>query len=163
MARKTAQLQIRVTPHQKRLLKRLAADASMDMSSWILDRILPRTHERFQELVAALVQPDHRRFALAALADFLRELPRVEFERAVAHAPRARLDPEALNHLAGAIELAAERRGVTAPEWTGQVAVPATPMFGSALASVRLHLLTRAPVALRRRNLFLDASFDQRV
>ncbi len=163
MPRKTAQLQIRVTPQQKRLLRRLAAAASMDMSSWILDRVLPRSQERFQELVAALATPDHRAFALAELADFIHELPLGEFERAVAHAPRARLDPEVLNHLAGAIELAAKHRGVKAPEWTSRVPIPATPIFGSALAGVRLHLLTHAPVALRRRNLFLDASFDQRV
>jgi hypothetical protein len=37
------------------------------------------------------------------------------------------------------------------------------PAFGSSLASLRLHLLTRAPVALRRRNLFADASVDDRV
>jgi hypothetical protein len=31
------------------------------------------------------------------------------------------------------------------------------------LASVRLHLLTNAPAVLRRRNLFMDASLDERV
>ena len=135
----------------------------MDMSSFILDRVLPKTSEQFQKLVAALATREHRSFALAELADFLRALPRAGFERAIATAPRARLSPDVLNHLAGAIELAAHHRGVKAPEWTSQVPVPASPMFGSTLGSVRLHLLTQAPVALRRRNLFLDASFDQRV
>jgi hypothetical protein len=135
----------------------------MDMSSWILDRVLPKTQERFQDLAAALATPDQRALALAELADFIHELPRGEFERAVEHAPRARLDPEVLNHLAGATELAANRRGLKAPEWTSVVPIPATPVFGSVLDSVRLYLLTRAPVALRRRNLFFDASFDERV
>jgi hypothetical protein len=43
------------------------------------------------------------------------------------------------------------------------VGVPRDPLFGSQLASVRPYLLTRSPVALRRRNVFVDASFDQRV
>ena len=163
MPRKTAQLQIRVSPEQKRTLKRLAADASMDMSSWVLDRVLPKVEERFQELVAAIASADDRTFALAELADFLRPLPSGEFQRAVAFAPRTRLDPPTLNHVAGTIELAAERRGIQAPDWTRDVPIPATPTFGSSLASVRLHLLTRAPVALRRRNLFMDASLDERV
>jgi hypothetical protein len=123
----------------------------------------PKGVERFQELVAAIAEADDRNFALAGLADFLRALPSGEFQRAVALAPRTRLDPLTLNHLAGTIELAAERRGVQAPDWTRDVPIPATPTFGSSLASLRLHLLTRAPVALRRRNLFMDASLDDRV
>ncbi len=163
MPQKTAQLQIRVTPEQKRTLRRLAAKASVDMSSFILDRVLPKSSERFQALVVALAPRTLRSLALADLADFLRELPPAEFVRAVAIAPRARLAPEVLNHLAGAIQLAAHRRGVKAPAWTSQVPIPASPMFGSTLGSLRLHLLIQAPVALRRRNLFLDASFDERV
>jgi hypothetical protein len=165
MPGKTAQLQIRVTPEEKRILRRLADEASMDMSAWILDRVLPRSAERFQELVAALAEAgaDDRTFGLAEVADFLRELPRAEFVRAVAHAPRARLEPGLLNHLAAAIELAAQRRKLKPPPWTAHIAPSDSPEFGSTLGSVRLHLLTSAPVALRRRNLFMDASFDDRV
>ena len=165
MPGKTAQLQIRVTPDQKRTLKRLAAEASMDLSAWILNRVLPESEERFQELVAAVARadPGDHTFALAEVADFLRELPRAEFVRAVARGPRARLELGLLNHLAAAIELAAQKRGLKAPLWTGHVAPADGPQFGSALGSVRLHLLTNAPVALRRRNLFMDASFDDRV
>lgn len=135
----------------------------MDMSSWILDRLLPQVQERFQELVAALADPDGRSFALAAVADFLRGLHKVEFSHAVALPPRVRLDPAVLNLLAGAIELACERRKLKAPEWADRVPIPDLPAFGSQLDSLRLHLLTTAPVAFRRRNLFMDSSFDQRV
>lgn len=135
----------------------------MDMSAWILDRLLPATQDRFQELVARTATPNDRAYALAELADFLRALPRAELERAIAHAPRARLEPAVLNHLAAAVELAAQRRGVKAPAWTARVAIPNAPTFGSGLSSVRLQLLTHTPVALRRRNLFMDAAFDQRV
>lgn len=159
---KSAQLQIRVSPAQKRRLKQLAREAAMDVSSWVLRRVLPDEAERFQELVAALERlPD--RFRWAELADYLRELPPALFARAIASAPRARLGPETMNRLAGTLELAAFRRDQSSPYWTDQVAIPQEPVFGSALSSVRLHLLVRAPVALRRRNLFMDASMDDRV
>lgn len=163
MPTKSAQLQIRVSLEQKRRLKQLAREASMDMSSWVLSRVLPDEAERFQTLTAALCDEAQRRFQLAELADFLRALPAAAFQRAVAQLPRARLDPETLNHLAGAIELAAQRRGQEPPAWTRTVVSAALPVFGSSLASLRGYLLTRAPVALRRRNLFVDASVDERV
>jgi hypothetical protein len=163
MQRKTAQLQIRVTPEQKRVLKRLARDAGVDMSTFVLGRILPDEGERFQEALRRLTAAGTRRLALAELADFLRPLPTGAFQRAVAEPPRAQLDPETLNHVAGAIELAAARRGVPAPVWVRSVPAQDQPSFGSTLSSLRLHLLTRSPVALRRRNLFMDASIDERV
>lgn len=163
MPTKTEQLQIRVTAEQKRALKRLAREAGSDMSSWILDRVLPPEGARFQALVAGVARTEDRRYALAELKDFLRPLAPGAFARAVAEAPRATLDPATLSHVAGAIERAAARRGVARPAWTRDVPAPATPVFGSDLKSVRLHLLTRSPVALRRRNVFVDASLDERV
>lgn len=118
---------------------------------------------RFQTLTAALADVGHRRLHLAELADFLRALPAEAFRSAVADAPHATLDVDTINQLAGAIELAATRRGQSPPSWTYAVPPAPVPTFSSALGSVRLHLLTRAPVALRRRNLFADASFDDRV
>ncbi len=137
----------------------------MDMSTWVLSRVIPDESERFQALCRALADADaaRRRFAFAELADFLRPLPPGAFRVATSHAPRAQLDPVALNYLAGAIELAAERRDQTPPAWTRDVPIPETPVFGSSLNSLRLYLLTRGPVALRRRNIFVDASVDERV
>lgn len=163
MPRKTSHIQIRVTAEQKRTMKRLAGEASMDLSSWVLRRVLPDETGRFQELAAQLAKPAQIPFALAELSDYLRALPVAAFRRAVSEPPRARIDPATLNHLAGSIELAAARRGLEPPAWTATVPVPETPGFGSSLASVRLYLLTRSPVALRRRNLFMDASMDDRV
>ena len=56
MARKTAQLQIRVTPEEKRTIQRLAKQAGQDISSWVLSRVLPEEAERFQELKARVKQ-----------------------------------------------------------------------------------------------------------
>jgi hypothetical protein len=163
MSLKTAQLQIRVTPEQKRRLKKLARDASMDMSEWVLSRVLPDEADRFQELASRLNQAEDGRYAFAEMADFLRPLKGGAFARAVAHAPTVSLDPDTANHLAGAIELAAGRRGQKPPDWLATIPSAGVPRFGSQLENVRLHLLTQSPVALRRRNLFMDASIDERV
>ena len=163
MGSKTEQLQIRVSPEQKRRLKQLARAASLDVSSFVLSRVLPDESEQFQEFAGALRTTGPARFAFAELADYLQSLPPGAFQRAVSAAPKATLAADRLNYLAGAIELASQRRGLPPPAWTTRVAIPEEPAFGSALTSVRLHLLTRAPVALRRRNLFVDASLDDRV
>ncbi|MBI4500601.1 MAG: hypothetical protein HY700_05515 [Gemmatimonadetes bacterium] len=163
MAAKTGQLQIRVSAEQKRALKRRAREAGMDISSWVLGQVLPAEADRFQALVARVADRARRRYALAELADWLRGLPAGAFARAVESAPKATLDGEWLNYLAGAIEVAAAARGLPAPRWVPEVATPDAPLFGSGLAAVRLHLLSRAPVAFRRRNVFVDASIDQRV
>lgn len=166
MPAKSDQLQIRISTEQKRRLKQLARDAGMDVSAWVLSRTLPPENERFQELtaaVAAAATDTTRRLALAQVADYLRPLPLGAFRRATANAPRAALAPTWLNHLAGTIELAASRRGLVPPPWTRTVPQSREPLFGSSLENVRVHLLTRSPVALRRRNLFADASLDDRV
>ena len=163
MPRKTEQLQIRVSPEQKRTLRRLARQAGTDMSSWILDRVLPAEGSRFQSMTAELVDPEDRASALAELADFLRDLPAGAFARATAEAPRAALDAATLNHLAASVDHGAVKRGLIPPAWTRGVPAPAEPAFGSTLSSLRLHLLTTAPVAFRRRNIFVDSSMDERV
>src|SRR5437868_6321667 len=163
MAAKTEQLQIRVSAEQKRALKRRARDAGVDISAWVLRQVLPAEADRFQALAAQVAAPAGRRYALAELEDWLRGLPAGAFGRAVELAPRAALDGESLNYLAGALEVAAVARRVPLPRWVSEVAIPEAPLFGSGLAAVRLHLLSRGPVALRRRNVFVDASIDQRV
>ena len=163
MASKTEQLQIRVTPEQKRAVKRLAREAGADVSSWVLAQVLPSEAGRFQELAARAADRARRRYALAELADWLGALPAAAFARAVSRPAGRSLDGETRNYLAGAIDLAAAGRGLAPPAWTGDVPVPRAPLFGSSRTSVRLHLLTRAPVALRRRNLFVDSSVDDRV
>ena len=163
MPPKTEQLQIRVTSEQKQALKRLAREAGVDVSSWVLGHVLPSEPDRFQALTERLASPAHRRHALAELADWLRALPHGAFNRAVAGAPAAELDADTRTYLAGAIELAAARRGLRPPPWTEDVPASQAPQFGSGLISLRLHLLTRSPVPLRARNVFVDSSLDDRV
>jgi hypothetical protein len=81
----------------------------------------------------------------------------------VAGAPAAPLEPYVANYVAAMVETAAHRAAVAAPVWTAEIAPLATPVFGSPLPALRMHLLVRAPPAFRRRNIFIDATIGDRV
>ena len=164
MTAKTAQLQIRVSPAEKTAIQRAARRAGMEMSSWVLGRLLPAAGARFAELVAAVAGdgPDGR-FALAALNSFLSELGPGELREALASLPPAGLTPVQANYIAAMVEVACARHGLAPPAWTGDVPPLAAPLFGSALLSLRLHLLTHSPAPFRRRNIFVDASIGAQV
>ena len=161
--RKSAQLQIRISPAQKRAIQRAAARAGMGASEWVLSRALPAASDRFQEVAAAVARAERPSHAFAEVNDFLAALTPAEFSRSLAEAPRAPLDGFRANYLAAMVELTAARVGVAAPAWTRAIAPLAEPAFGSALASLRLHLLLNSPPPFRRRNLFIDSSIGDRV
>lgn len=161
---KTAQLQIRVSTAEKAAIQRAARRAGMDMSSFVLGRLLPPTGARFQELTSACGQEEALgRFALAELNSFLAGLAGGELRDAVLAAPTARLGAIQANYIAAMVEYACARRGIEVPAWTGRIAPLASPFFGSQLASLRLYLLTHSPPPFRRRNIFIDASIGARV
>ncbi|HET6656161.1 MAG TPA: hypothetical protein VFH57_07905 [Gammaproteobacteria bacterium] len=163
MVSKSQQLQIRVTPREKAALKRLAAAARQDVSSYVLARALPPSRLRFEELLAQLrTRADHR-YLLAELNDFLSALAPGEFCAALSHADLARLSPFLSNYVAAMVEQAAHLKGVAPPAWTAKVAPLATPQFAAPLKNLRPHLLRAAPVAFKRRNLFVDATVGARV
>lgn len=164
MSAKSQQLQIRVTPAQKAVLKRLAGRAGQGVSAYVLARALPPpAGERFRELVALLADEAERRFALAELNAFLTTTPRAELAKAVADAPLTGVPPLFQNYVAAMVEMAAHRKGVPAPAWTRDVEPLAEPYFASDLPGLRLHLLRASPVPFRRRNLFVDSSLGDRV
>lgn len=164
MAAKSQYLQIRVTPRQKAALKRLASAAGRDISSYVLSRSLPPTQGRFEGLLALLaargVEP---RYALAELNDLLTGLAGAELREAVAQADVTRLSPWLANYVAAMVEHACHVTGVPSPVWTGKVSPLDSPWFAAPMKSLRLHLLRAAPVAFRRRNLFVDATLGARV
>ena len=86
-----------------------------------------------------------------------------ELRQAVAAAPPATLPPFLANYVAAMTETACNRRGLPLPAWTGKIEALPEPVFGSALASLRLHLLTHSPAPFRRRNIFIDSSVGERV
>lgn len=160
---KLAQLQLRVSKEEKLAIRRAARRAGMDMSAYVLSRVLPAPQALFQEAVAALNGPDKPAFPLAEINSLLSGLTATELRAAVAVAPEAPLSPFLANYLAAMVEVACSTRAVPVPAWTRTVAALAEPAFGSALASLRLYLLTHSPAPFRRRNIFIDSSIGQRV
>ena len=163
MATKTGQLQIRVTSKEKASIKRLARHAGQSVSSFVLSRVLPDKRVRFGEILRSLREESERRFALAELNDFLTGLGPSEFRDAVADAEVEDLTPLLANYVSAMVEQAAYRLGVGPPVWTGAVEPLEKPHFAVPLRRLRPHLLRSAPVAFKRRNIFVDASIGDRV
>ena len=144
-------------------IQRAARRAGMDMSAYILERVLPEPAKRFDALVSTLAAAEQPAFALAAMNDFLSQCTAGELAAAVAEAPQMALPPLPGNYVAAMVEYAAARQGMAPPAWTGAIAPLAQPWFGSELESLRLYLLTHAPAPFRRRNIFIDATLGDRV
>lgn len=163
MATKSEQLQIRVTPSEKASLRRLAKQAGEDVSSYVLARVLPPQQRRFAELVKALEGAQDRRFVLAELNDLLSQLTAADFSGVVENCELRGLSDFAQNYLAAMVERAAEKNNIRPPRWVYDVTPLDTPWFATGLKNLRLHLLRSAPVAFKRRNLFVDSSVGDRV
>lgn len=161
-ATKSGQIQIRVSPAQKAAIRRAARRAGLDMSAYVLARLLSPPARRFQDLSGACVDTREARFALAELNSWLASLGAGELQEAVA-SPPPRLTPYLANYVAAMTEDACARNGIAPPSWVGATAPLAEPVFGSALMSLRLYLLSHSPAPFRRRNIFIDASVGSRV
>jgi len=160
---KTSQLQIRVAPAQKAELARKARAEGMDLSSWVLSRLLPPRRLRFVELVRELARDPGSTFVLAELHDFLESLGRGDFATALEVLPTNKLDALSANQLAAMVETRAARLHVRPPQWASKISPLEQPWFPTTLMSLRLHLLCNAPAAFRCRNLFVDSSLGDRV
>jgi uncharacterized protein (DUF1778 family) len=163
VALKSRQLQIRVTPAQKRALQRLARAAGLDVSSYVLARALPSGRARLDAVVRALGAGEDPRFALAALSDLLAGWTPAEFSEHAAHLDARALSPFLQNYVAAMVEHAAARLGEPAPAWTRDVPPLDDPWFAAPLDRLRPYLVRVSPVAFRRRNLFVDATVGDRV
>jgi uncharacterized protein (DUF1778 family) len=160
---KTAQLQIRLTPAQKTLLKRRARAAGQDVSHYVLSRVVPDSAVRFESAVAALADPASQRFALAHLSDLLAELPAGELAQATEPGLPPGLSPLMQNMVTAMTEHAAVQRQISAPPWAEDIPPLESPWFATDLGKLRAHLLRVSPTAFRRRNLFVDATVGDRV
>lgn len=163
MAPKSEQLQIRVSSAEKAAIKRHARIAGLEVSTYVLLKALPPARERMERIVKALSRDARDRHALAHLNDLLGTLARAEFADALAHVDIAGLTPLIGNYVAAMVELAASRKGVNPPRWVGDVEPLAEPYFEGGLQRLRPYLIRVAPVAFRRRNIFVDATIGDRV
>ena len=158
MGTKTSQLQIRVSPEQKRALKRLATAAGMSVSRYVLASALRSEQLEFNRLVQALRGHDHRPRALADLRIFLSQLSPEEMSQAVADIDVEGLPPILCNYLAATVEEVAQQKRLPSPSWVRQVAALDRPHFAWELQSLRPHLMRITPLTFKRRNVFVDAA-----
>lgn len=162
VAAKSAQIQIRVSPSEKAAIRRAARRAGLDMSAYVLSRVLPAPAQRFQEITRGCARAEDARFALEELNSWLASLGAGELREAVSSPPLP-LEPYLANYVAAMVEYACAKSGIGPPAWTGATRPLAEPVFGSPLLSLRLHLLSHSPAPFRRRNIFIDASVGSRV
>jgi Protein of unknown function (DUF1778) len=160
---KLSQLQIRVSEAQKSAIRSAAARAGMNMSNYVLFRLLSIPAREFQEAVGALAGSVAPSYALADIHSLLSKLTSHELRDAVAADPDVDLPPFLANYVAAMVEAACARHGVPVPAWTRKVPPLDEPAFGSDLKSLRLHLLTHSPAPFRSRNIFIDSSLGDRL
>ncbi|MGH9338160.1 MAG: plasmid mobilization protein [Acidobacteriota bacterium] len=163
MAVRSQQIQIRVTPREKATLKRLARRAGQNLSSYVLSRAVPPHQATFDQILRLLRKDENRRVALAELNDFLARLASIELEEALQYADLRELSPLAQNYVAAMVEQAARQKGFEPPSWTREVVALDEPFFATPLRGLRPYLLRVAPVAFKRRNIFVDATVGDRV
>jgi hypothetical protein len=159
---KTSQMQIRVSEAEKAAIRRAAKRAGLDMSAYVLRRVLSVPADRFAECVKACAGPAPA-YALAEFNTLLSGFTPGELSEAIAAAPAPTLTPFLANYIAAMVEYACAQRGVAVPAWTRAIVPLTEPAFGSELLSLRLHLLTQSPAPFRRRNIFIDATLGARV
>ena len=160
---KLSELQGRVSEAQKTVIRRVAEQAGMDMSAYMLSRVLPAPASAFQEAVTALSGVAEPSFALAALNALLSGFTAEELRQAVAAAPHAQCSPFLANDVAAMTETACALRSVPVPAWVQSTEALTDSVFGSTLPLLRLSLLTRSPAPFRRRNIFIDSSVGAQV
>jgi hypothetical protein len=160
---KTAQIQLRVTPAVKRALVRHAREAGMDLSSWMIGRLLPSRQLTFEKLVRSVASAAEPSYALAELGALLSSLAGAELRDVVGVLPAVQLSDVLANQIAAMVETVATRHRVRPPPWVDEILPLRSPWFPTALLSVRLHLLCHAPPAFRRRNIFADSTLENRV
>ncbi len=135
----------------------------MGMSEWILTKIFPPAKKKWDFLLQEIAHSSQPRFVLAEINDFLNGLSSIEFMEIVSEKMAVSLEAYWANYLAATIEYSAYQKNISPPLWLREIPPLEKPVFGTELLSLRLHLLTRAPVPFRNRNIFIDSTVGDRV
>jgi len=160
---KNAQLQIRVSNAEKSAVQRASKRAGMGMSEFVLSRVLSVPTDRFQDCVAACASEASPSYPLAELNSLLSAFTRSEMRDATSVRPTSALTPFMANYVAAMVEYGCNRLSIPSPDWTRSILPLEKPYFGSALQSLRLHLLAHSPAPFRRRNIFIDSTLGDRI
>ena len=160
---KLAQLQIRVSEQEKSAIRRAAEGAGMDMSTYVLSRVLPAWRQAFQQATAALSASARPSLVLADINALLSRLTAGELREAVELPPERELPAFLANYVAAMIELASQRRGIQPPAWLSRIRPLTEPISWFFVGVAPFHLLTHSPAPFRRRNIFIDSSLGDRL
>ncbi len=162
MSSRNHHLQIRVSESEKAAIRAEARRAGVGMSEWVLNRLFPEPAARLTSL-ARRADRGGSHAAWAEIIELLQKTTGIDYQMAVGDIEVTDLSPFTANYLAALVETTAARLGEIPPQWTTRVAPLPTPWFGTELPRLREYLLQNAPVAFRRRNLFVDAAVGDRV
>ena len=160
---KKEQLQIRVSHEEKAAIQHAAKRAGLDMSAYMLSRVLSDGARQFQDHVSGSARQASPGFALAELNSLLCALTPGEMRDAVAAPPATALPPFLANYVAAMVEYGCARCSIPPPPWTHGIAPLEEPVFATTLQSLRLHLLTHSPAPFRHRNIFIDTTLGGRL
>jgi hypothetical protein len=164
---KKSHIQLRVSAREKSAVRAAAQRAGMEMSAWILSRLLPPLQQQFSDKVRTLTHCEgdavKRRYALADLNDFLAHVSPADLDDVLLVTPLLPKSPLIANYLAAMVELVCNSEKTATPMWTRQIEPLSEPYFGTELLSLRLYLLRASPPSFKRRNLFVDTSVGARV
>jgi len=160
---KTAQLQIRVSAEQKAAIQYAASELNMDMSSYVLEKLLPQRYLKLQNLIDNLETDGNQRFVLAQINSLLSKFNPNEIKGLASIRLPNELSPYIKNYVAAMVEYSCNQHQVECPKWTRAISPLQLPIFSSSLQSLRLYLLTNSPPSFRRRNIFIDTTLGGQV
>lgn len=157
MAAKTSQLQIRVSPEQKALLKEAAGRSGISVSAYVLRRALPARPDELAPIADRVADHRRRPRALAELILRLSAVPEGDFEAAAESVDPAGHTAVVQNCLAAAVEHVSRARGAELPRWVAKVQPLSRPHFAWELRSLRPYQMRAALPSFKRRGLYIPA------
>jgi hypothetical protein len=163
---KTDHIQIRVTKEEKAAIQAASQRAHLEMSQWILQKILPDPEAKLLTLLAKLKRVENtknRSFILNELASFLARLSGHELQMAIAKPINIGLSELMDNYVAAMIEQACVFKKIAPTLWLTEKTSVEQPFFGTKLQSMRLYLLIVSPPSFKKRNIFIDSSIGELV
>lgn len=160
--KKSEYLQIRVSKQQKDMIKSSAKTAGVDMSTWVLQRVLHSKSQQFLSLLAQFNTAEDS-FVFARLHDFLLLCTQNDFEHAFSIKPTIELSEFQINYTIAMICHRAHGLNRPVPGWINDYQILQNPYFGTELKSLRLYLLVNSPIAFKQRNIFIDSTIGDRV